>query len=162
MAMVVDMADGAKLTVQLVPGWSVTLVRTATLADIAPGSEISVFETLQPDGSSSPIEIHVYGTGMPLSPHGQWRDQAGTYTETTGQTATAANTVAGLDLDLSFPGAKSHLTVPPSTPVLTFDPAATDQVTAGTPISLFIGKGPDGALYASGVAIGEKGAPPPD
>ena len=160
--MVVLMTDGSLMTIELVPGWTVTLVRTATLADIASGAEVEIGEATLADGSSAPVGVHIFGSGMPARPHQQTRDPAGKFVVTMGRAATPVSKAAGLDLDLSYSGASRHLALAQGVPVLTFDAAPTNQVLPGTPISLFIGQGPDGTRWASGVAIGDKGAPPPD
>ena len=154
---------GSSATVHLTNNVKITSVAKASLSDVKPGSFIGTTATPQPDGTLQAIEIHIFPPAMRGTGDGSraW-DLVPRSSMTNGTVAQKVNNVAGDKLTVDYRGGDKVVTVTPKTEVVALVLGDRSELKPKTKIFIpGATKGPDGALEASRVTVGEKGLAPP-
>jgi hypothetical protein len=154
---------GSSATVHLTNNAKITSVAKASLSDVKPGSFIGTTATPQPDGTLQAIEIHIFPPAMRGTGDGSraW-DLVPRSSMTNGTVAQKVNNVAGDKLTVDYRGGDKVVTVTPKTEVVALVLGDRSELKPKTKIFIpGATKGPDGALEASRVTVGEKGLAPP-
>ena len=153
--------DGAKVSVALRTGTTVTEIAPAKLADIKPGSYIGTAAMPQPDGSLMAMEIQVFPERMRGVGEGNrpW-DLRPQSTMTNGTVGSVTGT-AGRVLTLKYAGGEKKVTVPEQAPIITYEPGNVAMLKPGAHVLILASKTPDGGWTADRVSVGRDGLVPP-
>jgi hypothetical protein len=163
--------SGAKISLTLAPGVTVTDVVPASLADVKPGIYVGTAAMKQAGGIYRAMELQIFpesmrGIGLGtrawnLKPHSTMTNG------TVGGMAQAGGTVGTVsgsgDLTLTIndgSGTKTVL-VPSGVPVVTYVPGTVAQLLPGAHVLIFPMKASDGRLMTSRINVGKNGLVPP-
>ncbi len=164
--------DGSRLMVKtregpteglaLKPGWKVTGVATASLADIKPGDFVGIASLPRAAGGDGAVEVLIFPAAMKGTGEGSYPwDLKPNSTMTNATVSNAVKDVEGRTLTLSYKGGEKKISVPDGTPIVTFAPAAEADLKPGATVFVPAQRGADGALSTGFVVVGENGVAPP-
>ncbi len=165
--------DGSTLTVKtregptaalaLKPGWKVTGVAAASLADIKPGDFVGVASLPRSAGGDGALEVLIFPATMKGTGEGSYPwDLKPKSTMTNGTVANAVKEVDGRKLTLSYSGGQEKtISVADGTPIVTFAPATQADLKPGATVFVPAQRAADGALSTGFVVVGENGVAPP-
>jgi hypothetical protein len=155
--------DGAKLQVKLADNAVVLAVVKGTIADVKQGSFVGITAMPQPDGSQKAVEIHIFpeamrGTG---EGHRPW-DLVPNSTMTNANVESEVASSDGKTLVLKYKDGEKTFSVPASTIIVSYSPAAMADLKPGEKIFVAAAnKQPDGTLVAPRVTVSRGGVNPP-
>lgn len=158
----VNTREGPKVDVSLNDPLTVTTVKRLKLADIKDGSYVGVASKTGADGSAQALEVLVFPDSMRGAGEGHyaWDLQPGSMMTNANVTA-VVKAKTGNDLTLTYKDGTQKITVPPSTPIVTFAPAERSDLKPGAHVMFGATKSPDGKLTASRITVGTHGVNPP-
>jgi len=147
--------EGTDAAVTLKPGWKVTRVAPASLADIKPGDFVGIASLPKPSGGDGAIEVLVFpaalkGTGEGSYP---WDLKPGS----TMTNATVANAVK----DIDGRTLTRTISVAEGIAIVTFAPATEADLKPGAAVFVPAERSSDGALASAFVVVGANGVAPP-
>jgi len=151
--------EGTDAAVTLKPGWKVTGVAPASVADIKPGDFVGIASLPKPSGGDGAIEVLVFpaalkGTGEGSYP---WDLKPGS-TMTNATVANAVKDIDGRTLTLAYKGGERTISVAEGIPIVTFAPATEANLKPGAAVFVPTERSSDGAL-ASALAKCSSGLP---
>lgn len=153
---------GEEMKIKLADNFAVAQVVPITLADIKQGSFIGSAAMKQPDGSLKALEVLVFPETMRGTGEGHYDWDLEPNSSMTNATVEAVvEGTSGREMSLTYKGGKQKITVPPTTPVVTFQPGDKSMLTAGQNVFVVSQKAADGSLSAARVAVGKDGFKPP-
>lgn len=160
--LVVKTRQGPTVQVRLMEGLTVLAVGKAALADVKPGAYVGVAAVKQPDGIYRAQEITIFpdmarGSAEGHTPWDLTPDS--TMTNATVEAVVARST--GPLLTLKYKDGELTVTVPPRTPVVTFNIATHALLAPGAHVFVPAVRQPDGSLATSRVLVGKNGVVPP-
>jgi len=158
----INTREGPKVDVSLNDPLTVTTVKRLKLADIKEGSYVGVASKTGADGSAQALEVLVFPDSMRGVGEGHyaWDLQPGSMMTNANVTA-VVKVKKGNDLTLTYKDGTQKITVPPSTPIVTFAPAERSDLKPGAHVMFGATKSPDGKLTASRITVGTNGVNPP-
>jgi hypothetical protein len=138
-------------------GW----ITKVPLSSIKKGSYIGTAAMTQSDGTMKALEVHVFPESMRGSGEGfrPW-DQGANSTMTNG-TVGDVKVANGRTLHVAYKGGEKVIYVPPSTPIVTFEPATSAAVKPGAHVIVFATQGSDNTMTAVSIRVGKNGLVPP-
>lgn len=153
--------SGDTVKIALPPDVAVGAVRNVKLTDIAKGSFIGTATETGADGKLTALEVLVFpeaarGTG---EGHYAWDLMPGSMM-TNANVDMVANGVKGRVLTLSYKGGTKEVTVPDSTPVVTFAPAMRADLLIGRKVFV-VATGSSSSYKATRVVVEKDGVAPP-
>ncbi|RBP17298.1 hypothetical protein DFR50_103185 [Roseiarcus fermentans] len=154
--------DGREQTIRLGDASTVTLVLSATLADVKPGAFIGVAAVPGDGGALKAMEVHIFpesmrGTGEGHRPF----DLAPGSTMTNGAVAARVDGVGGASVTVTYNGGQQVIAVDPGAPIVSFAPGARADLKPGAAV---VARGPregDGTIDAMRILVGKDGLVPP-
>jgi hypothetical protein len=156
--------DGSAATIKLADNPRITAMTKAQLSDIKEGSFIGVTAMPQPDGSQKAIGLHIFmdaQRGVVKAGFTPWDREPGS-TMTNADVGTKVEGVDGQTLTVKYPDGEKKVVVPPSTPVVRFNPGTKDDLKPGAQFFIVAGtKQADGTIAAPAINVGRDGAAPP-
>ncbi len=156
--------DGSAATIKLADNPRITAMTKAQLSDIKEGSFIGVTAMPQPDGSQKAIGLHIFmdaQRGVVPARFEPWDREPGS-TMTNADVATKVEGVDGQTLTVKYKDGEKKVIVPPSTPVVRFNPGNKDDLKPGAQFFIVAGtKQADGTITAPAINVGRDGAVPP-
>jgi hypothetical protein len=153
--------DGQTVVIALSPDWNVQVTRKVDVSAIQPGSFIGTAEMPQADGAGRSLEVHVFPPGVKMGEgHYGWDLKKGSMM-TNGTVGKVVAGNHGQELDVSYSTGVRHIVVPPKAPIVQITPGDRALVKPGARVFVIAIKTPAGALAANGVAVGDRGSPPP-
>jgi len=160
--MTVNSRNGDKLEITLKDPVSVASVKKIDLNAITPNSFIGTATRTGADGKLTALEVLVFpesmrGTGEGFYP---WDLEPGSMM-TNGTVKGAVTASSGRQLTIGFKDSSNTVYVPPTAPIVTFAPAARDDLKPGAPVFLGATKDAEGKLSAARVTVGKDGVAPP-
>jgi hypothetical protein len=153
----VNTREGPKVDVSLNDPLTVTTVKR-----LKDGSYVGVASKTGADGSAQALEVLVFPDSMRGAGEGHyaWDLQPGSMMTNANVTA-VVKAKTGNDLTLTYKDGTQKITVPPSTPIVTFAPAERSDLKPGAHVMFGATKSPDGKLTASRITVGTHGVNPP-
>ena len=161
-ALKVRSRTGEVLDVKLADNYTVTSVVAVGMDRIVPGAYVGTASLPQPDGSHKSLEVLVFPEARRGSGEGHypWDLQPGSMM-TNATVAEVARVDQAHRLTLKYKDGEKVITVPPGTPVVTFEPGERTMLVPGAHVMFGAVKQPDGTFTASGVNVGKNGLVPP-
>jgi hypothetical protein len=158
----VNSRDGSKVEITLNDPFTVATVKKVELSSIKETDFIGTATRTGADGKMTAIEVLVFpeaarGTGEGFYP---WDLEPGSMM-TNGTVKGAVTAASGRELTVAYKDKSNTVTVPPSTPVVTFAPGARDDLKAGMHVFCIATKNPEGKLTAARVTVEKDGVAPP-
>ncbi len=160
--MTVHRANADNVTIAVKPQVTVAAFKNVKLADIKPGSYVGITSSPAADGKLTASEVHVFpetarGTG---EGHRAW-DLSPQSTMTNGNVDTVVQGTSGRDLTVSYKGGNKTMTVPESTPVVTYISAAHADLVAGRKVFVIATPVKAGEYTAQRIVVEKDGVAPP-
>jgi hypothetical protein len=156
--------DGSAATIKLADNPRITAMTKAQLSDIKEGSFIGVTAMPQPDGSQKAIGLHIFmdaQRGVVPAGFTPWDREPGS-TMTNADVGSKVASVNGDTLVVKYKDGEKKVIVPPTTPVVRFNPGNKDDLKPGTLFFIVAGtKQADGTITAGAINVGRDGAAPP-
>jgi hypothetical protein len=154
--------SGDTVSIDVKPPANVSAVKAIQLSDIKPGTFIGTAATTGADGKLTATEVVVFpesarGTG---EGHYAW-DLGPKSSMTNANVDTVVQGTSGRDLKLSYKGGTNVVTVPPNVPVVTFAPAAQNDLTPGKKVFVVATPASQGTYVAQRVVVEKDGVVPP-
>jgi hypothetical protein len=156
----IEKVDGNTITAKLRDGSAATI----KLSDIKEGSFIGVTAMPQPDGSQKAIGLHIFmdaQRGVVPAGFTPWDREPGS-TMTNADVGSKVEAVDGQTLVVKYKDGEKKVVVPPTTPVVRFNPGTKDDLKPGAQFFIVAGtKQADGTITAPAINVGRDGAAPP-
>jgi len=156
--------DGSAATIKLADTPRITALTKAQLSDIKEGSFIGVTAMPQPDGSQKAIGLHIFmdaQRGVVKTGFTPWDREPGS-TMTNADVGSKVEAVDGQTLVVKYTDGEKKIIVPPSTPIVRFNPGTKDDLKPGAQFFIVAGtKQADGTIAAPAINVGRDGAAPP-
>jgi hypothetical protein len=154
--------EGTDEWVALRPGWKVTGVAPASLADIKPGDFVGIASLPKSSGGDGAIEVLVFPAALKGSGEGSypWDLKPGS-TMTNATVANAVKDIDGRTLTLAFKGGEKTISVPEGIPIVTFARATEADLKPGAAVFVPSQRSSTGALASVFVVVGANGVAPP-
>lgn len=161
-ALTVKTREGDTVDIALAPGWKISSVARADVADIKPGDFVGIASLPAANGGDDALEVVIFppalkGTGE--GSHG-WDLQPNS-TMTNATVADAVTNVNGRSVTVAYHGQEKKIAIPEGTPVVTFAPATEADLKPGAVVFIIAEKALDGAITAERVVVGTNGVVPP-
>ena len=159
-AMTIKGKDKKLTTINMAPGWTVSVMKPVTMDEVKPGSFIGTAEMPQEDGSGKSLEVHVFPPGVKMGEgHYPWDLKKGSMM-TNGTVGKVVPGKKGQELEVSYNGQPSRkIVVPKKVPIVMITPADKAMVKKGTNVFLVAFPTPKG-LVANAVSTGVGGKAP--
>ena len=156
--------DGSAATIKLADTPRITALTKAQLSDIKEGTFIGVTAMPQPDGSQKAIGLHIFmdaQRGVVKTGFTPWDREPGS-TMTNADVGSKVEAVDGQTLVVKYTDGEKKIIVPPSTPIVRFNPGTKDDLKPGAQFFIVAGtKQADGTIAAPAINVGRDGAAPP-
>ncbi len=161
-ALTIATRDGGHVTVTLKDDAKISALQASSLAAIGPGSFIGTAAVPGRDGGLTALEVVVFpenmrGTG---EGHYDWDLQPGS-SMTNANVDAVVTAKSGQELQLSYKGGTTKVTVAPDVPVVTFVPAERGDLRVGLAVYTPATAASDGRLTTSRVVVERDGVKPP-
>ena len=159
-ALTIKGKDKKLTTINMAPGWTVSVMKPVTMAEVKPGSFIGTAEMPQEDGTGKSLEVHVFPPGVKMGEgHYPWDLKKGSMM-TNGTVGKVVPGKKGQELEVSYNGQPSRkIVVPKRVPIMMITPADKAMVKKGTNVFLVAFPTPKG-LVANAVSTGVGGKAP--
>jgi len=154
--------DGQKFEINLKDPVTVRTVKKVELSSIEPNSYIGTATRTGADGKLTAIEVLVFPEAMRGAGEGHyaWDLEPGSMM-TNGTVKGAVTAAAGRELTIGFKDSSKVVYVPPEAKIVTFAPAAKDDLKPGAKVFCIATKDAEGKLTAPAVTVGKDGVDPP-
>lgn len=158
----INSRDGQKVEISLKDPLTVVTVKNVELSSVAPGSYIGTATRTGADGKQTAIEVLVFPEPMRGAGEGHyaWDLEPGSMM-TNGTVKGAVTAASGRELTIGFKDSSNTVFVPPNAPVVTFAPAAREDLKPGAKVFCIATKDAEGKLTAARVTVGKDGVAPP-
>lgn len=154
------------ITLLLAPKSPVVASSVITLADIKPNSFIGTAAEPGPNGTLVATEVHVFAESMRGTGEGHrpW-DSSKTSSMTNGAVGGikdgGVKSKSGRTLTVDYKGGQQTVYVPPTTPIVSFDPGTPAMIAKGAHVFTFAQQQADGTLATNRIVVGANGSTPP-
>lgn len=168
----VETIDAAKLTVKtregnmtaikLNDGWKVIGVAKASINDIKTGDFVGIASLPKSKGGDGALEVLIFPAAMKGTGEGSYPwDLKPNSTMTNATVTNAVKDVDGRTVTLNYQGKEKKISVAEETTIVTFAPAAKDDLKPGMTVFVPSQKAEDGTLSTGNVIAGTNGIVPP-
>jgi hypothetical protein len=160
--MKVHSRDGTTLTITLGDPLTVATVKPVALTAIKDTDFVGIASRTGADGKMTAIEVLVFPEAMRGASEGSfpWDLEPGS-TMTNGTVKGTVTAAHGRELTVAFKDKSNTIVVPPDVPVVTFAPAAREDLRPGKKIFAIAPASPDGTLKVARVTVEKDGVVPP-
>lgn len=154
--------DGQTLAIKLNDPLTVSAMKKVPLGDIQPNSYVGIASRTGTGGSVNAIEVLVFPEAMRGAGEGHypWDLEPGSMM-TNGTVTGTVDAASGKELTLKFKDSATVIHVTPDAPVVTFVPAAREDLKPGAAVFLSATKSAEGQLSTGRVTVGKDGVNPP-
>ncbi|WP_410014768.1 hypothetical protein [Sodalis sp. C49] len=154
--------EGQAVMVTLKPGWRVSAVAKAGIADIKPGDYVGIASLPTSAGGDGALEVLIFPPQLKGAAEGSFGwDLKPNSTMTNATVADAVKSVGSSDVTVSYHGREKKISIAQGTPVVTLAPATPEDVKPGSVVFVSAEKGADGELSAGNLIVGKNGVVPP-
>jgi len=161
-ALTVKTREGDTAHVALSPGWKISSVARADVADIKPGDFVGIASLPAANGGDDALEVVIFPPALKGTGEGSYGwDLKPNSTMTNATVADAVKSVDGRSVTVSYHGQEKKIAIPEGTPVVTFAPATEADLKPGAVVFIIAEKALDGAITAQRVVVGTNGVVPP-
>jgi hypothetical protein len=158
---VVKARDGAELKLTVADNAQIAGVVKASLSDIKQNSFVGVTAMPQHDGGLSAVEVHIFPESMRGTGEGHYPwDLQPQSTMTNANVEEVGSAVNGRTLTLKYKDGENKITVPETTPIVSYVPGDKSDIKPGAPVFIVAVKQPDGTLEGRAWRVGRNGAAP--
>jgi hypothetical protein len=160
--MTVTSRSGEKLEVTLAEPLTVMTVKKVELNAIKDNDYVGIATRTGADGKLTALEVLVFPEASRGSGEGNyaWDLEPGSMM-TNGTVKGAVAATSGRELSVAYKDGNKTISVPATTPIVTFAPAERADVKAGAPVFFGATKTPEGKFTAGRVVVGKDGVAPP-
>lgn len=159
-ALTIKGKDGKTITVTMVKGWTVAMMKPITVDAIQPGSFIGTAEMPQADGNGKSLEVHVFPPGVKMGEgHYDWNLKKGSMM-TNGTVGKVVKGKNGQELDVAYSYGTRHIVVPKKVPIVQITGGDRTMIKPGAKVFL-IAQSTANGLVSNSVSTGEGGKAPP-
>jgi hypothetical protein len=156
--------DGSAATIKLADNPRITAMTKAQLSDIKEGTFLGVTAMPQADGSQKAIGLHIFmdaQRGVVAAAHFPWDREPGS-TMTNADVTTLVTGTDGQTLTVKYKDGEKKVIVPPTTPIVRFNPGSKDDLKGGAQFFIVAAtKQGDGTYTAAAINVGRDGTAPP-
>lgn len=154
--------SGDTVTIALAASVPISAVRQIRLADIKSGSFIGTAAKADIQGKLTAQEVVVFPESERGTGEGHYAWDLGSHSTMTNANVDAVvQGTSGNDLHLSYKGGTNTVTVPPNVPIVTFIPAARDDLVAGKKAFIVATESSLNRFVAQRVVVEKDGVVPP-
>lgn len=141
--------DGKNFIIEMTPGWTVSVNRKSTAADIKPGDFVATQNVPVDDNTGKSTEVRVLEPGYEPE-HGTHAVSAtNSNMMTHGSVKSITKAADGVELEVAYPSGSRHIIVADGVPVTVSDPQDRSVLKPGVTVSGVTRTGPDGVARAS-------------
>ncbi|MCA0047358.1 hypothetical protein LB577_10410 [Mesorhizobium sp. B283B1A] len=154
--------QGETSAIKLNAGWKVSGVASASMKDIKQGDFLGIASVSKADGGSGALEVVVFPAALKGTGEGDrpWDLQPNSHM--TNGTVADVTDINGRSVTLTYDnGQTKKISIPYSTPVVTFAPATPTDLKPGATVFVTAQREANGTLSSSRVVVGNKGVVPP-
>ncbi len=153
--------EGTTAAITLDRGWKLVGVTTAAMSDIKPGSYLGIASIPGASGHEEALEVLIFPDAMKGTGEGQFPWDLQPDSTMTNALVSSVATTAGNVLTMGTAGHETTIAVPDGTPIVTFGPAATTDLTPGKTVFVPGKRAADGTLSTATVLVETGGVLPP-
>jgi len=157
-ALTVKSRDGKEVKVQLAPDAQVAVAKSATLADIKPGTYVGSAAVKRADGTLVAKEVHTLPPQAPAG-HTAWDLEPGS-TMTNANLAGIAQSTGGQEITLQYKDGTQKILVPAGTPIVAFVPGDRTALKPGETIFTTARVDEGGKLSTQRIQVSKDGVRP--
>ncbi|GLK79127.1 hypothetical protein [Methylopila turkensis] len=161
-ALKVRTREGEVVDVALAPGWGVSSVARASVADIKPGDYVGIASLPTKDGGDGALEVLIFPAALKGTAEGSYGwDLKPNSTMTNATVADAVKDVNGRSVTVSYHGKAKTIAIPDGTPVVTLAAATEADLKPDAVVFVQAQKSAAGAIAAQRIVVGSNGVVPP-
>ncbi|TJV05100.1 MAG: hypothetical protein E5Y12_10075 [Mesorhizobium sp.] len=154
--------QGETSAIKLNAGWKVSGVASASMKDIKQGDFLGIASVSKADGGSGALEVVVFPAALKGTGEGDRPWDLQPNSRMTNGTVADVTDINGRAVTLTYDnGQTKKISIPDSTPVVTFAPAAPTDLKPGATVFVTAQREANGTLSSSRVVVGNKGVVPP-
>ncbi|MBN9220434.1 MAG: hypothetical protein J0I79_21000 [Mesorhizobium sp.] len=154
--------QGDQAAVKLNQDWKISGVASASVKDIKQGDFLGIASVSKADGGSGALEVVVFPAALKGTGEGDRPWDLQPNSRMTNGTVADVTDVNGRAVTLTYDnGQTKKISIPDSTPVVTFAPATPTDLKPGATVFVTAQRGADGMLSSSRVVVGNNGVVPP-
>ncbi|TJV45002.1 MAG: hypothetical protein E5Y02_04490 [Mesorhizobium sp.] len=154
--------QGETSAIKLNAGWKVSGVASASMKDIKQGDFLGIASVSKADGGSGALEVVVFPAALKGTGEGDRPWDLQPNSRMTNGTVADVTDINGRSVTLTYDnGQTKKISIPDSTPVVTFAPATPTDLKPGATVFVTAQREADGTLSSSRVVVGNKGVVPP-
>ncbi|ESY69436.1 MULTISPECIES: hypothetical protein [Mesorhizobium] len=154
--------QGETSAIKLNAGWKVSGVASASMKDIKQGDFLGIASVSKADGGSGALEVVVFPAALKGTGEGDRPWDLQPNSRMTNGTVADVTDINGRAVTLTYDnGQTKKISIPDSTPVVTFAPATPTDLKPGATVFVTAQRETDGTLSSSRVVVGNKGVVPP-
>ncbi|MGX7872459.1 hypothetical protein ACVDG5_006005 [Mesorhizobium sp. ORM6] len=154
--------QGDTSAIKLNAGWKISGVAGASLKDIKQGDFLGIASVSKADGGSGALEVVVFPSALKGTGEGDRPWDLQPNSRMTNGTVADVTGISGRAVTLTYDnGRTKKISIPDSTPVVTFATAMPTDLKPGTTVFVAAQREADGTLSSSRVVVGNNGVVPP-
>ncbi|MER8631542.1 hypothetical protein NKI77_11095 [Mesorhizobium opportunistum] len=154
--------QGETSAIKLNAGWKVSGVASASMKDIKQGDFLGIASVSKADGGSGALEVVVFPAALKGTGEGDRPWDLQPNSRMTNGTVADVTDINGRAVTLTYDnGQTKKISIPDSTPVVTFAPATPTDLKPGATVFVPAQREANGTLSSSRVVVGNKGVVPP-
>jgi hypothetical protein len=154
--------QGETSAIKLNAGWKGSGVASASMKDIKQGDFLGIASVSKADGGSGALEVVVFPAALKGTGEGDRPWDLQPNSRMTNGTVADVTDINGRAVTLTYDnGQTKKISIPDSTPVVTFAPATPTDLKPGATVFVTAQREANGTLSSSRVVVGNKGVVPP-
>lgn len=154
--------QGDTASVKLNQDWKISGVANASVKDIKQGDFLGIASVSKADGGSGALEVVVFPAALKGTGEGDRPWDLQPNSRMTNGTVADVTDINGRAVTLTYDnGQTKKISIPDSTPVVTFAPAMPTDLKPGATVFVTAQRAAGGTLSTSRVVVGTNGAVPP-
>ncbi|WP_027057276.1 hypothetical protein [Mesorhizobium loti] len=154
--------QGETSAIKLNTGWKISGVASASEKDIKQGDFLGIASVSKADGGSGALEVVIFPAALKGTGEGDRPWDLQPNSRMTNGTVADVTDINGRAVTLTYDnGQTKKISIPDSTPVVTFAPATPTDLKPGATVFVNAQREADGTLSSSRVVVGTNGVAPP-